>query len=248
MARWFDTHVHLDRYARAEREALLARAEMAAVGVIAVAVDLESSKDVARHAHETPGAVGIHPKRALSGFEQELGQLASSPGIVAIGECGFDGAGTEWELQEATFRAQCAIAKEFGKALILHIDGDGAWDRLAGCADHFAGLRVVRHYFTGDVAQATWHAARGHYLSFGNPLRRRPELQEIARVYPAELLLIETDSYPLPNRNTEPAHVAQIGQALAHLRRWTVEECRRQLADNTLAAFGPEVDASKARG
>ena len=241
MPRWFDTHVHLDRYAAAERVGILARAAAAGVDIIAVAVDLESSAKVARQANEIPGAVGIHPKRAVPGFEPQLRTLASNLGIVAIGECGFDSAGPPWEVQEAAFEAQCRLARQLGKALILHVDGSGAWERLAGYADDLDGLRVIRHYFAGDAAQAAWHAARGHYLSFGNPLRRLPELGEIARGYPPELLLIETDTYPLPNRSTEPADVAAIGETVAALRQWTVEECREQLARNTVTAFGPEL-------
>ena len=236
---WFDTHVHLDRYAPPEREALLARAEAAGVRVFAVAVDLESSAEVARLATTIPGAVGIHPRHAAAGFEDELRNLARTPGIVAIGECGFDGGGVpHWDLQERTFLAQCGIARELGKSLVLHIDGEGAWERFGSCAAAAEGLRVIRHYFTGDAAQAAWHAERGHYLSFSNPLRREPALRDIARNHPENLLLIETDSYPLPNRNTEPAHVAKIGETIAVLRDWTFDQCREQVARNTAAAFG----------
>lgn len=248
MARWFDTHVHLDRYVGAERVNLVARAAVAGVDIIAVAVDLESSAEVARQAAEIPGAVGIHPKRALPGFEPELRKLAAMSRVLAIGECGFDSEGPPWELQEAAFVGQCRLARELGKALILHVDGSGAWERLAAYADDLDGLRVIRHYFTGEAGQAAWHAERGHYLSFGNPLRRLSELGEIARSYPPELLLIETDTYPLPNRSTEPANVVAIGEMVAALREWTTEECQEQLAGNTVEAFGPEVQVRKAKG
>ena len=62
-------------------------------------------------------------------------------------------------------------------------------------------------------------------------------LREIARGYPGQLLLVETDTYPLPNRNTEPAHVVSVAQTLALTRGWTFEQTRTQLAANTRSAF-----------
>lgn len=237
MQPWFDTHVHLDRYSTAERASLLERAGEAEVEVIAVAVDMASSRALMALGGGGAKVIGVHPKYSGKPFEVELREFAAQPGVVGIGECGFDAEGPALEVQEAAFRAQCAIARSAGLALVLHVDGPGSWEALLVNRDALDGLRVIRHYFTGDAAEAAWHAAGGHYLSFGNPLRRDPGLREIARGYPPELLLIETDSYPLPGRNTEPAHVARVGETLALVREWTFAEAREQLARNTAAAF-----------
>jgi Tat protein secretion system quality control protein TatD with DNase activity len=237
---WFDTHVHLDRYSLPERAALLERARAADVEVFAVATDLAYSREVSALDGVRGQVVGVHPRSAAPGFESELRELAPQPGVIGIGECGFDGDGPDWDAQEAAFLAQCPIAGEFDKTLVLHVDGEGAWKRLGACEEALAGLRIVRHYFTGDAGQAAWHRERGHYLSFGNPLRRDRALREVAREYPPQLLLIETDSYPLLGRFTEPQHVAAVGETLALLRGWTFEEARKRLAANTLAAFGGE--------
>jgi len=238
---WYDTHVHLDRFPATAREGLLERARAAGVLVVAVATDLESSAAVVELAAGSPlvagGAVGVHPRQAR-GAVRELTDLAANPGVVAIGECGFDGSGPGWELQAETFLAQASIARNLGLALVLHIDGDGAWDQLATRGDALEGLRVVRHYFTGDSVQAAWHAERGHFASFGNPLRRTSQLQEITARYPPELLLIETDSYPAPGRITQPADVVKVAEALAGVRGWSVPETRERLANNTRIAFG----------
>jgi TatD DNase family protein len=233
---WFDTHVHLDRYDLAERAAVLERARAANVSVIAVGVDLKSSREVSAMGDVCGRVVGIHPRYAAADFEEELREIALCPGVLGIGECGFDDSGVDWKTQERAFRTQCGIARDLGLTLVLHIDGEQAWGHLIAAG--LEGLRVIRHYFTGDATQAAWHGEREHYLSFGNPLLREPSLREIARDYPEHLLLIETDSYPLPGRNTEPAHVAKVGETLALLRGWTVEEARKHLAQNTRAAFG----------
>ncbi|HLZ69555.1 MAG TPA: TatD family hydrolase [Dehalococcoidia bacterium] len=234
---WFDTHVHLDRYAAAERAALLRRARAAGVvRLLAVAVDCASARRVVALPAGVFKAVGVHPRHAAEGICPELEELAARPGVVAIGEAGFDGAGPDFAVQEAVFRAQCALARRLNLALMLHIDGAGAWPAFAA-AGALAGLRVVRHYFTGDAAQAAWHGERGHWLSFGRPLLREPALQAIARAVPAARLLIETDSYPLPGRRTEPRDLAPLGLALARLRGWSEEQCAEQLWQNAVRAF-----------
>ena len=96
---------------------------------------------------------------------------------------------------------------------------------------------MIRHYFTGGADEAEWHAAQGHYLSFGNPLRRDPSLRDIAFAYPAERLLVETDSYPLPDRRTEPRDVVRVAETLALVRGWTFAEASTRLLENTRRAF-----------
>ena len=245
MEPWFDTHVHLDRYEEPERVELLAEAEAAGVRMLVVGVDVTSSRRLVELAGESrciSGVVaGVHPTRALNSWA-DLIEVATAPGVVAIGECGFDGAGEgdsgpDWNLQAAAFAAQARIARELGLSLVLHVDGAGAWDHFAANEREVEGLTVVRHYFTGDAIQARWHAQRGHYLSFGNPLRRELRLRDLAATYPAERLLIETDSYPLPGRSTQPADVVRVGEALAELRGWAEAQAREQLASNTRAAF-----------
>lgn len=242
---WFDTHVHLDRYADAERAAQLARAQAAGVTrLLAVSTDCASSHRVAALPAPVLKAVGIHPLHAAEGVCAELETLASHPGVVAIGETGFDGGGPAFAIQDAAFRAQCALARRRNLALVLHIAGAGAWQALttAAAADVLAGLRVVRHYFTGDATQAAWHIERGHWLSFGRPLLREPALQQLARDLPPDRLLIETDSYPLAGRRTEPRDLVPVGLLLADLRGWSAAFCAAQLWRNTAAAFAlPDV-------
>lgn len=242
MLPWFDTHVHLDRYAEAERAALFVRAQAANVAVVGVAVDLESSRALGELAGLAGYAVGVHPRYAGS-MDDSLGDLVRCDGVIAIGECGFDATGPDDAIQAAAFRAQCSLARSLDLPLVLHIDGAGAWPAFVDQAAEVEGLTVVRHYFSGDAAQAEWHRARGHFLSFGNPLRRSPELRDIARTYPEDRLLIETDSYPLPGRNTEPCHVPLVGETLALVRGWTFDQAREQLAGNTMRAF-PKLRAS----
>ena len=234
---WVDTHVHIDRYESAERTALLDRAHSAGVSIIAVGVDIESSR-AALAVDATAGAVvGVHPLHADGADPEALIELLAHPAVVGIGECGFDASGPPFEEQSSIFEAHARAARALDLPLVLHINGDGAFEALRARAGGLNGLAVIRHYFTGTAAQAAWHADHRHYLSFGNPLRRDPTLREIALAYPADRLLIETDSYPLPDRRTEPRDVVRVGETLALVRGWTFAETSTRLLENTRTAF-----------
>lgn len=237
--RWFDTHVHLERYPAAERGRMLR--EAAEVGVermLAVSTSCGSSRRSAGLSEDVLKAVGVHPARAAEGVCPEMQELARAGGVAAIGETGFDASGPAWEAQEAAFREQAELARRLGLAVVLHIDGEGAWEHFAAASEAVEGLCVIRHYFGGDGGQARWHAERGQFISFGRPLLRDAPLREVARGLSAELLLIETDSYPLPGRTTEPKDLPPVAEALAEIRGWTLEQCSERLWENSCRALG----------
>ena len=132
--RWFDTHVHLERYSAAEVAELSTRARAAGVaGMLAVSTSLASSARTVALPAEIAKAVGVHPTRAeaiADDWVEELRRLAAGHGVVAIGEAGFDDNGPDWAIQHRCFALQAALATELGLALILHIDGDEAWKQF----------------------------------------------------------------------------------------------------------------------
>ncbi|MEO9255268.1 MAG: TatD family hydrolase [Tepidiformaceae bacterium] len=239
MTQWFDTHVHLERYSPDDQRRLVDEATAMDVGgMLAVSTSRGSSRRTVVLSESVLKAVGVHPTRATGAEPAELRELARQPGVVAVGETGFDDSGPGFAIQLASFADQASIACDLNLALILHIEGPNAWLALLDAESQLVGARVIRHYFTGDEAQANWHAERGHYLSFGRPLVREPRLQELAATYPPDLLLIETDSYPLPGRATEPSSLPEVGEALAHALRWSLMACAAQLWLNSHRALG----------
>jgi TatD DNase family protein len=235
--RWVDTHAHLDRYPAGQREAVLQRARASGVAVVGVGVDVASSQALLGIDGLAGVVVGVHPLRAAEEDAVALRELATAPGVVGIGECGFDARGPGPEDQLAAFARQCELARDLRLPLVLHVDGPGAWELFLEHAEALRGLTVVRHYFTGGAGQAHWHAARGHVLSFGKPLLRGAVLREISRAYPPDRIVIETDSYPLPGRTTEPRDAPAIGAFIGRLRGWDLDEARRRLWENSLRAF-----------
>ena len=103
----------------------------------------------------------------------------------------------------------------------------------------------VVHCYTGGPEFARKLLDRGLYLSFSGILtfRNADMLREVARLVPADRLLIETDSpflAPVPKRGqrNEPAFVVHVAELLATLRGVTLEELADQTKANAERLFG----------
>jgi TatD DNase family protein len=106
--------------------------------------------------------------------------------------------------QEASFRAHIAIAKRYGKVLVIH-DRDAHADVLRVLDDEGAPETVVMHCFSGDAEFAAECVRRGFVLSFAGTVTfaSAGALREAARVTPLKQLLVETDApylTPMPYR------------------------------------------------
>jgi len=225
---WVDSHCH-PQWVTGGADAAIERARAAGVvGILVVGTDAESSRAAidlaARHA-DVRATVGLHPHEA-SRLDQEwaqLRELASAPGVVAIGEAGFDlhYRHSEPEAQDAAFRAQIRLAHELDRALVIH--AREAWDdtfRVLG--EEGPPSRTVFHCFTGGPAEAERALALGACLSFSGivSFKGADDVRAAAGVCPPDRLLVETDApylAPVPHRGheNEPAYVADVGTALA---------------------------------
>lgn len=157
----------------------VAVAVAAAVGVdrlVQVGVDVESSRwgaDVAGRHSAVLATVALHPNEAprLSDLDEalrEIESLAARDRVRGIGETGMDFFRTGDEgraAQEESFRAHIAIAKRYGKALVIH-DRDAHADVLRILDDEGAPDTVVMHCFSGDADFARDCVRRGYLLSF----------------------------------------------------------------------------------
>ncbi len=162
-------------------------------------------------------AIGIHPHDAGKTDEAGWGrivELASHPSVVAIGETGldFDRNFSPVEDQLRNLRRNLALALETGKPAVLHCrsaagrsDAQAALHRellaagFGGAAAEAAfGTRppAVLHSFSGSVEYAVAMLDLGCAVSFSGLVFRRGEeaSAEVARIVPAERLLVETDA------------------------------------------------------
>jgi TatD DNase family protein len=215
-----DSHTHLDvtveETGRTTVEALLDQAVKAGVDrIVQVGVDVPSSRwgaDLAARDDRVLATVAIHPNDApaqsdLDGALREIEAMAAGPRVRAIGETGLDTYRTGEDgraAQEASFRAHIAIAKRYGKALIIH-DRDAHADVLRVLDSEGAPDTVILHCFSGDAEFAAECVRRGYLLSFAGTVTfaNARNLRAAAAVTPAQQMLVETDApylTPVPHR------------------------------------------------
>ncbi len=243
-----DSHVHLDRYPAAVQEEMIGRAAAAGVTrMLNVGADLATSEAAARLAMGYEGviaAAGVHPKwlhLAGTGALEQIEALVLSGRVAAIGEVGLEyGEGlAEAEAQQRFFAGCLDLATRTGVGISLHIV-DAHQDALRLLAQR-APVGAVVHYFQGDAALAGRYLEVGCCISVGKPVTRLENgaLRQAIREISLDRLLLETDTYPLPGRTTEPADVADICRAVADLRDVGVDAVAAATSINFCRLFDP---------
>ena len=226
---------------------MLARARDAGVHhFLSVGVDAGSSFgsiELAQRESDVLAAVGVHPTRV--GATTSVGymrELAQQPRVAAIGEVGLDDSmGAEHLPDQIAFLGACLkLAAELDKAVVLHVIG--AHRQAAHILSGYRAVRTVVHYFQGDGDLAWMYLGLGCHISVGKPVTRpdRVELRKAVRGIPLDRLLLETDTYPLPGRTTEPRDVVEICQAVADLHEVSFEAVAEVTKAHYVRLFAPE--------
>jgi TatD DNase family protein len=251
-----DSHAHLTfEVLQPDLEGVLSRAQEAGVEhVITIGTSIEDSKravDLARTCANVSATVGVHPHEAAKTTEAELAKLAglvSAPHVIGIGEIGLDYHYdfSDRASQYRVFEAQLELASSQALPLVIHCREavEDAVPILSAAG--FDRRPVVFHCFTGTQAEADRIAEHGWRISFTGIVTfpRSTELQAIAQVYPADQLMIETDSpylSPVPVRGVtpnEPAHLVHTARFLADLRAESFDALAAQTTTNTRSFFG----------
>ena len=258
--RLVDSHCHLqaDRFG-ADVELVLGGARLAGVERILVpGWDPASCRQAIELVDRFPwldAAVGVHPHDAARVDDddwQELARLAVDPRVVAIGETGldYDRVHSPILAQLANLRRNLRLAVETGKPAILHCrsaEGEReAQDALLTELRAFAAQPppVVIHSFSGPVDYAEAMLGLGAAISFSGLVFRRGEeaSADVARLVPADRLLIETDSPFLsppgaPRARNEPEWVAVTAHWVAERRGLSPEALGDRLVEAYDAIF-----------
>ena len=244
-----DSHCHLDseqfdldRDAVIERAAAAGVEHMVAIGTGNGPPDLEAGIRLADRYPQFYATVGVHPHdaaKADSATLARIAELARHPKVVAIGEIGLDYHYdfSPRDTQKGVFVEQMGIARDAGKPIVIHTRE--AWeDTIALIAAHWKSAGIM-HCFSGGPDEARQALELGFHLSFGGIVTfpKALNIQEAARITPAEKLLIETDApylAPVPNRGkrNEPAYIVETARKLAELRGESLESVARATSDN----------------
>lgn len=224
----------------ADREAVVARACNAGVGVMIVTgTDLEHSEAAARLAAARRGTLyataGIHPHHAAECTDADmnrLADLAKSEGVVALGECGldFNRNYAPRHAQERCFETQLELAVAMKLPVFLH-QRDAHETFVAILGRHRAGLvDAVAHCFTGGPEEAAAYLDLDLHIGVTGWIcdeRRGQVLRAAVPHIPDERLMLETDApYLLPrdlpdpprSRRNEPMFLPHICRAVARHR------------------------------
>ena len=250
--RLIDSHCHLQVDAfDDDRHEVLAAARLAGVQRLLVpGIDMESSREALEFSREagTDASAGIHPHVAANADGaawEQIVELAAADDVVAVGETGldYDRAFYPRDGQLANLRRHLALARETRKPVILHCRSKpgrrDAQDDLLREIDEAGRPPAVLHSFSGPLDYAEQALEIGLAISFSGLVFRRGEeaSAEVARLVPADRLLVETDSPHLSppganRRRNEPRWVGLTAAWLAQQRRVTPDSLGKQLVAN----------------
>jgi TatD DNase family protein len=254
-----DSHCHLDMIDRPVAD-VLADARAAGIArLVTVGTDVATSRWSAEQAAEYPSlwaAVAVHPNETAAAADSDqaraevlaqIAELAALEQVRAVGETGLDYYRDHAPpaVQQEWFRAHIQIAKQSGKALMIH-DRDAHEDVLRILAEEGPPDRVIFHCFSGDAAMAKRCADAGYVMSFaGNvTFASAGNLREAAAAAPVDLILAETDApflTPVPHRGkpNSPVMVATTLRALAEIKQLPVAELCAAVTATAERVLGP---------
>lgn len=167
----------------------------------------------------SPKMAGIHPWDA----EKNL-PFPDFTDCDIIGETGLDYVvSVDRDVQESCFCAHLKAAQEIGKPVILHVVR--AFEPVMKILSRYRIPGVVFHGFVGSKEQAKRCYDAGYYLSFGERSLASKKTREVISSAPAHCIFCETDDNP-------DCDIAEIYREVAVLRRTTIDELQKQIANN----------------
>ena len=255
-----DTHAHLDYpHLYDQLDDVLARAHEAGVKqIISIGVKLSTAdkpKAIAEAYDNVWCSVGIHPHEAenepLACDVEAILKAADHPKVVAIGEAGLDYFydNAPRQMQADSLRAQIKVARTLDLPIIIHSrDADDDMADILEDEYQKGPYKGVLHCFSSGAELAKRAMAIGFYVSFSGILtfKSASEIQEVAKMVPADRMLVETDApflAPVPKRGqkNEPAYTLHTAEFLAELRGLCLEDLARITTTNAQTLFNKMV-------
>ncbi|MBV8428293.1 MAG: TatD family hydrolase [Hyphomicrobiales bacterium] len=246
-----DSHCHLDfPDLRADEAAVLSRARSAGVGrflTISTRVRQNAALQAIAARHDDIFfTVGTHPHHAAEEADvatSEIVALSAHPKCVGIGEAGLDYHydRAPRDVQARVFRTNIAAARATSLPLVIHArEADDDMIRILEEESGKGSFKAVLHCFTSTERLARVGLDLGFFVSFSGVVtfKKSDELRRLAKIVPADRLLVETDApylspEPFRGKRNEPAFVVETAKVLAATRAMSLE----QLSELTTANF-----------
>jgi TatD DNase family protein len=251
-----DSHVHLDADQYPDPSGAIKRAHDAGVSAMVVpGVGPLSNRAVLELAKKYPGvifaALGFHPERLEHSEDDARAVLEmlerERDSICAVGEVGLPWYGDR-AADRVVLDASKLMLARFARAsvaldlpLIIHAPHARAAEALAVIRDARV-TRAVFHWHKSDEQTTRAILDAGYFISLSPEVAYRARDQDLARMLPADRMLVETDG-PWPyggqfaGRATDPAMIKEVVTALAHLRCTMFEDIAESTTANARALF-----------
>ncbi len=249
-----DSHVNLSAPQFADdREAVIARAREAGIGLMLTICDRVSAFEAVRDIAETHDdiwcSVGTHPHEAKENLTLSVKDLIdrATGRVVAIGETGLDYFydHSPRQAQRAIFRVHIAAARQTGLPLIVHArDADIEMAEILEEEYARGAFRLLLHCYTSGPDLARRAAALGAYFSVSGiaTFKAAQEVRAVIGDMPESRIIVETDCpylapMPMRGRRNEPAFLPHVLAKLAELRGWSLEDAEARTEDAFFALF-----------
>ena len=249
-----DTHIHLDLKEYADDlPQVLMRSESQGVGRwIVPAISSANWARLPVLHQQYPNlyyAFGLHPWFLANETDQALIELElllqqRPAGLVAIGECGLDGAiEVPMPLQITMLEKQLALASQYQLPVILHCRK--AHNELLRIVKQFKLSRGgVWHAFSGSRQQAEQFIELGFMLGIGGVITypRAEKTRKAVAKLPVESLLLETDGPTMPlfqrqGARNEPAYIPEVLMELSMLKQMSPDTLGEAIERNVEKMF-----------
>ncbi len=252
-----DAHVHLDLYDPPPRRSILRGLPLFQVeAMIAVSMHAASCRRNRalhrRYPERVFPAYGFHPEQRPIGVDEADRLLewiaAHRDEAVAMGEVGLPYyTRSETESRGEAFDSSpyydllerfIQLAKALNKPVVLHAvyeDADPACDLL----EKYGVKKAHFHWFKGPPAAIRRMIGNGYFISVTPDIVYEPEIQELARLYPLEQIMVETDGPwpfegPFAGETTHPRMIHQSIGKIAEIKKKKIEDVYRQVYRNTV--------------
>jgi TatD DNase family protein len=250
-----DSHVNLHAPAfDSDRQAVIARARAAGVGLMVTICDKVSSfatvAAIAAAEGDIWATVGTHPHEAKENPDlaaETLCELARDPKVVGIGETGLDFHYdfSPRDIQARVFRAHVAAARRTGLPLVVHTrEADAEMAEILEEEYGRGPFRLLMHCYTSGAELARRAAALGAWFSVSGiaTFKAAGPVRAVIADMPGDRIIVETDCpylapVPLRGRRNEPAYLPHILQALADIRGWSAGEAEARTEEAFFALF-----------
>ncbi|WP_019420983.1 TatD family hydrolase [Paenibacillus sp. OSY-SE] len=261
LANMVDSHIHLDLYPPEDTAALEQALEAPGLDyVVAVSMGLESGKRTKAWAERYPGRVlpayGFHPEQTLPA-DAELASLlawmdAHGEDMIAVGEVGLPYYMRQEALEQGRpFERQPYMellehfvkrAAAWNKPIVLHAVYDDA-PLVIDLLERSSVKKAHFHWFKGDVRTVEQMTRNGYFVSFTPDIVYEEEIQALARRYPVEQAMTETDGPwpfegPCAGQVTVPSMVREVAGTWARIHAMDISEAAELLRNNARRCYG----------